>query len=263
MERTLREGKHRTGLWAVFRLEQSRYCLCGEAVASIVIPERLTALPKMPENLAGFLKHSNSMVPVIDMRILFGIPSMEQCVAEFAQMKQKHTEWVEELRKSVQAKTVFYKPVDPHKCSFGIWYDSFVTDDYSLNYVLKKLEKPHERIHHCGARANELLVQGKTADEPLEEADRICRQEMLPLLDRLIDAYRDANRGIIIVIDWSGHTVGLLVDEAMGLLEKSKTRSYKLPYENPYIESAVEDKKGILLYLNIENLMNHLKKQYQ
>lgn len=254
MEQISGDRDHKRGLWAIFRLDQSRYCFCGEALAAIVIPETLAGLPDMPDYFAGLLKYRNSLVPVIDMRILFGIPSIEESIREFAQMKQKHEEWVEDLRKSVDTGTGFQKPVDPHKCSFGIWYDSFKTEDYSLNYVLKKIAKPHERIHCCGAQVNKLLEEGKCARGPLEEADRICRQEMLPLLDSLIGAYREANRGIIFVINWEGNRIGMMADAALGLLNKNKTAYYGLPYHNNYIESAVEDKDGILLCINIGSL---------
>lgn len=241
-------------LWAGFRLEQERYCLYGESVDAIVIPEELTDLPGMPAYFAGLLRYGGEMVPVIDMRILFHMPSIEQRVADFAQMKTAHMEWVESLRESVERRTAFEKPVDPHGCGFGIWYDHFRTDDYSLNHILTQIEGPHRRIHQCGARVNALLEEGEDAYGPFAEAEAIARKEMLPLLDRLIDAYRESNRGVIFVVHSGLKRVGLLVDEAMELIKREETVPCALPRSQPFLESAVLFGKAVQLCVNIDNL---------
>lgn len=239
----------RDGLWAVFHLEENRYCLPGEALESIAIPQGLSAAPGLPQFCTGLLEYRMQLVPVVDLRVLLGLPSLDQRVEQFARMKQMHIDWVESLRESVATGAEFTKPVDPHLCKFGIWYDHFETDDTMLNHILDRISEPHAQIHFCGAQSKRLLAEGKSAAGPLAEAEAICRDEIVPLLDRLIDAYREANRGVIFILNVKDRRTGLLVDKAAGLLPKERTVSKELPCPSTYFHSVVLNGNAAMLCL--------------
>lgn len=242
------------GFWAVFQIEQHRYCLPGEALEAIVIPELLTGIPGLPSYCGGLLEYRKKMLPILDMRLLLNFPGLEQRVEDFAQMKEMHISWVDSLRKSVAAKTIFTEAVDPHLCKFGKWYDRFQTDDFTLNHILKQLARPHAQIHFCGARVNELLKNGENAAGPLAEAEALCQNEIVPLLDRLIAAYRDANRGVALIVNAGGRQAGLLVDRADGLLPKERGVLKELPRACAYYHSVVQAETAVSICIDVERL---------
>lgn len=244
-------------LWITFRLHRGDFCVSSETVDSIAIPEKLTTLPCAPSYFSGILQRDGTLIPVIDMRVLFHLPDLETCVEEFAQMKTMHVEWTEALRAAVENNTPFTKPVDPHRCKFGIWHDHFETDNFSLNYILNKIVGPHERIHLCGAEINALMSRGdKTAAmERLKEAEEICGKEIVPLLDQLIAVYREANRGIALILSSQGKRAGLLVDEVTGLIPCAQTMPQELPRgENSYLAGIVLNGKHPLLRVDVKRL---------
>lgn len=244
-------------LWIMFRLHRSDFCVSSETVDSIVIPEKLNSLPCAPSYFSGLLERGGALIPVIDMRVLFHLPSLEQCVEEFAQMKTMHVEWTQALRTAVKTNTPFTKPVDPHRCKFGIWHDHFETDNFSLNYILNKIVGPHERIHLCGAEINAMMSRGdmSKAEERLEEAEEICLKEIVPLLDQLIAVYREANRGIVLVVSSRDRHAGLLVDEITGMIPAAQTMPQELPRgDDSYLAGVVLNGRHPLLHVDVKKL---------
>lgn len=244
-------------LWIMFRLHRSDFCVSCETVDAIVIPDKLTPLPCAPSFFSGILERGGALIPVINMRVLFHLPSLEQCVEEFAQMKTMHVEWTQALRAAVKTNTPFTKPVDPHRCKFGIWHDHFETDNFSLNYILNKIVGPHERIHLCGAEINAMMSRGdmSNAETRLEEAEEICLKEIVPLLDQLIAVYREANQGIILILSNGNRHAGLLVDEVTGLIPMTQTMPQELPCgSGSYLGGVVLNGKHPLLRVDVKKL---------
>lgn len=218
-------------LWVTFRLGDGIYCLPGADMDAIIIPGEIMALPGTPAWFAGIREYCGHTISIINMRTLFHMPDLEQCVENFAQMKEMHVSWVKALDESVRAGLPFDKPTDPHKCAFGVWYDHFRTNDFGLKLILRKLVTPHDRIHQCGGEVMAMMARGEKerAAALLEEARTICRLEIVPLLDQLITAYREANRGILIIVRQAERYAGLLVDAVTGLLQHDRGNIRELP----------------------------------
>ena len=218
-------------LWVTFKLNDDDYCISSEYVDSIVIPEKTTAIPGNPPYLMGVMNYNGRTIPVVEMRTLFNMMNLTEYVARFAEMKQMHVDWIVALEEAVEKRATFTKAVDPHKCKFGMWYDNFHTDNISLNFVLKKISGPHEFIHHCGGEINQLMAKREwdAAERKLEEAKRTCYNEVIPLLDQLIDTYKEVNRGIVIVLSRNGQYTAMMVDEITTLVAYSKTELRSIP----------------------------------
>jgi len=66
-----------TGL-VVFSVGANLYAIRIEDVREIIVPMPLTALPHRPEAIAGVCDHRGEVVPIIDMRAVFGLGPPER-----------------------------------------------------------------------------------------------------------------------------------------------------------------------------------------
>lgn len=62
----------------VFTVGTVHYAVRIEDVREIVAPLDLTTLPHMPEGIAGVCDHRDEVVPVIDLRAVFGLPRSDR-----------------------------------------------------------------------------------------------------------------------------------------------------------------------------------------
>lgn len=217
--------------WVVFTLDDEEYCVNSAYVESIYLPKEMTRMPNNPAHLMGVMTYGGTHVPVVDARTLLGLETLAETIRDFGVMRQMHVDWVEALEDSVTNKVPFTKAVDPHKCKFGIWYDNYHTDNVSMNFILSKIEEPHAAIHRLGAEAQSRMQRQDWdgAQEMYRQAESICRDQVLPLLDKLIETYQDTNRGMVIVLR-DGHTqVGLMVDQIERLAPGNKVRQVPVP----------------------------------
>lgn len=120
-----------------------------------------------------------------------------------------------------------------------------------MKRLLNKITEPHEQLHQCGAEIVELRKsEGDHEAEILKrlvEAQQICHNEIIPLLDRLIDIYQSANRGVILVAGNRAHKVGLLVDEVRALISSDQASREILPEgirHSPYLMGIIVSGSG-------------------
>lgn len=248
-----------TNPWIVFSLDGEDYCVNSCFVDSIVLPSNLTRMPNNPAHVLGVMKYVGANISVIDLRTLLGLMTMEQAVDDFSIMRKMHLDWVDALDESVHNHTPFTKPVNPHKCKFGLWYDNYHTDNVHLKFILNKIEDPHAMIHLCGAKAMDLMAKEdwEGAEQKFLEAKKVCIETVIPLLDKLIDAYRDVNRGNIIVLRDGNNRIGLLVDEISRLVPGAKAEIRPVPSgigRSEFISNIVLDDDHTLANLDTEAL---------
>ncbi len=56
-----------------FRLDDQEYAFRIEQIQEIVIPDRVTRMPQVPEYVAGVSNLRGTIIPIIDLRRLFGM----------------------------------------------------------------------------------------------------------------------------------------------------------------------------------------------
>jgi chemotaxis signal transduction protein len=131
--------------------------------------------------------------------------------------KQDHISWMEALETSLKNDVPFEKATDPHKCAFGMWYDSYETNDADLSNILAKFDAPHKRIH---ALAEKLLAKAAEGEEQRNEALRILKDErsltlqgLLQLFAQAVGRLDDMAKPITIIVSKGGrHRFGVEVD---------------------------------------------------
>lgn len=256
------EEYKKESLWLSLQLENEEYCILSEYIDSIIISGKIQPAPGTPPSVAGMLAYAETTISVYEMREVFGRMNLKKYVEQFGIMKDMHVSWVKDLEKYVNNGGTFDKELNPHKCKFGIWYDNFRTENKRLIRILKKINAPHDRIHKCGEEIIELRSKGFEQDEEieekLEEAKRICHEDIVPLLDKLIDVYKAINRGVIVVVGDDLNKVGLLVDNVKQLIPCKSTEVKEFTSGlkgSPYIKELVVNDKKIMLEIDIEKIL--------
>jgi len=67
-----------------------RYAISVEYVLQVVNPMPLTSLPSMPPAIVGVSEHRGLVIPVIDMKIQFGMPSSDSPRAKWILLMISH-----------------------------------------------------------------------------------------------------------------------------------------------------------------------------
>ncbi|WP_414732689.1 chemotaxis protein CheW [Acetobacterium carbinolicum] len=211
--------------WALFNLEQSVYGVSSQYIQSIFIIENLIRMPGMSDYMKGAVNLRGRIVPIIDTRKFYGLPTVEEEIAKLKMLmktrKEDHINWLNELENSVLDKREFKLTTDPHACAFGKWYDHFETNDLTLNHLLKKFDAPHKQIHAVGVEVRNLVDKGEydKASETINKAKNRELKKMINLFNSLCREYSDTKREVVIVLEDStgSKEIGLTVDEVFAI----------------------------------------------
>jgi purine-binding chemotaxis protein CheW len=187
-------------------------------VQTMVMLPMVSSIPNAPPHVRGVINLRGKVMPVIDMRIRLGMPSLkaetEKLISLLAQREQDHKNWINELEQSVKERREFKLTTNHHLCAFGKWYDTFKTDNLLLATLLKKFDDPHQRIH---AIARNVISLGKANN--LDAAYKIIDDtrngdlaEMVRLFALLRLALQESLREIAVVLAAKEHTFAITVD---------------------------------------------------
>jgi purine-binding chemotaxis protein CheW len=73
----VRKAEERAGKYLTFRLGQEEFGVRVIKVREIMGIQQITAVPQMPEYLRGVINLRGKVIPVIDLRLKFGLPPLE------------------------------------------------------------------------------------------------------------------------------------------------------------------------------------------
>ncbi len=189
----------------------------GQIQEMLVVPET-TFIPDAPEYVRGVINIRGKVHQLVDLRLRLGMSShyqeMKDLTDNLDKRKQEHEHWLEELESSVREERKFELELDPHKCKFGRWYDSFQSDDSMVQMELKKFDKPHKAIHSTAAEVLDLTGRGQK-----DEALHIIRARkegelalMMELFENMKEILRDTQREIAIIVELANNSFALAVD---------------------------------------------------
>ncbi|AFA47224.1 chemotaxis protein CheW [Acetobacterium woodii] len=211
--------------WALFNLEESVYGVSSEHIIAIFLLENIITMPDMPHYMRGVVNLRGKIVPIIDTRKFYGLPTVKEEIKELKKImevrKQDHINWLNELEESVIEDRDFKLTTDPHACAFGKWYDSFKTNDMVLNYLLKKFDTPHKQVHAVGTEVRRLMDQGKhdKAFDVINKAKQRELKKMVNLFNSFCNEYSETKRELVIVLEdpKEDREIGLTVDKVIAV----------------------------------------------
>lgn len=206
--------------WLTFRIKDKLFAVNTKYVENIVNKvDKLSKIPYTSENVRGVFNLMGKVIPVVDMRILFGLPTIDNEVKTFFneidKRKDEHNAWVERLLECLNQGIQPDVLVDHKYCKFGQWFYSFETDNQNLQFVLKKIEEPHAKLHSLAKLKIEDL---KNNVEELENTKKLAvqyREKVLNLLDEMKEPYKEAYKELWVVVGNEENKIGITVDEVI------------------------------------------------
>ena len=204
--------------WVIFKLKASQFAVSAEIVRSMVNTPNFVTIHQAPPSVRGVINLRDRVIPLIDLRVKLGMPSLLDEVEEFCtlmdQREQDHKNWLTELESSVKEKRSFELARDPHKCAFGKWYDNFKAHSYALSSLLGKFDAPHKKIHSIADEVDSFVQQDDfdTAYRIIEECRGKELSEMLELFDAIRTEYRQSTNEITLVLEHASKLFALAID---------------------------------------------------
>ncbi len=209
--------------WVLFSLAGNEMGVSGIAVSEMVRLTDVSQAPNMPEYMRGVINLRGTIVPVIDMRLRLGLPSLQgenkELITLLAAREQDHVRWLKELHTSVVEEREFTLATDPHKCAFGKWYDNFHTENTVLRLQLAKFDKPHRAIHRVAIEVGKIMAQEgqQAALDRVASADKNELAKMVALFAETVELIDCEANETVIVAAVGERKIGLIVDEILSV----------------------------------------------
>lgn len=214
--------------WLVFKLNNNSFAVNSETITSITImPDRITSVPQVPDYIRGLLNLRGTVIPLLDMRALFGMPSLQKECDDFAEMIdiriQDHLDWVKDLEYCAKNNEEFTRTTNPHKCAFGMWYDQYKSDNNLVNFHLRKIDEPHQKLHHVGDELKEAQLEPdkekrqRMIDNMLVTLNKQLVPQLVSLLNETKNVLRESYREMVVVLENDKQKIGLIVDEVQSV----------------------------------------------
>ncbi|MGI6404697.1 MAG: chemotaxis protein CheW [Oscillospiraceae bacterium] len=219
----------------VFKVKDNYYAIDSKHISSIMQYQGSEKLPNSPPEMMGIVIFREKAAPILDLRSIFRLPTLEQEYQQFVEMieqrKADHIHWVTELERSVETGEKFKLTTDPHQCAFGRWYDAFHINNNSVMFHLAKIRDPHDNLHQAAVRVLQCKEENST-----QEAQEACQANVmfelkekymptvLGLLEEAKEIFKSTYKEMVIMVG-EENPVGLMVDEVISVeyLEKGDT----------------------------------------
>lgn len=192
--------------WVVARIEQGLYALTSRRVREMVSMPTVNIIPESPPYIRGLINLRGQALPLVDLRVRLGKPSLSQSTAALEQLmrerEQDHLRWVNELRKSITERRAFTLTTDPHACAFGKWYDRYRTDNLLLTAVLRRFDLPHKQLHETGRLIVDAMAKQQYAwcETRLQELETTTLKAMVALFAEAREVLHDTSHEIALVV---------------------------------------------------------------
>ncbi len=225
------EDRNELGCWLTLKMGEQHFMISVDHVVELtkLSGHPIAELPGSPPSILGTMRLRDQLLPLIDLRIALGLPSMAEETQEVIDLlharEADHVNWLNELESSVREEREFTLTTNPHACKFGRWYDDLMGDEAKLNLftnrnlslraVLEEFKTPHEQIHALANEVTQLVKEGRTAEglQRIEETRETVLGAMIRLFARARELVQQLRQPLVVVIERDAGRAGLLIDE--------------------------------------------------
>ncbi|MDO5111918.1 MAG: chemotaxis protein CheW [Clostridia bacterium] len=195
----------------------------------MLMPDVVTPIPQVPAYCLGMVDIRGYVVPLVDLRTLFGLPTLDSQYTDFCAMidsyKADHEKWVNTLRECIVTKAPFPLSADAHGCRLGKWFDTYAPANQSVASQLKKLEEPHERFHESAALYEKYLAD-PNGDVTLarvktffDRSATLYKPEILKILEDTKESFLREYQSILIILEQDGETTLSFIVDSVDAVE--------------------------------------------
>lgn len=214
----------------IFKVNDHLYCVDSHDVLSLLQLPEYEPVPNAPMGVTGMFSYLGQVYQLCDLRYAFGLASLNDDLQAFTQMikerKQDHIHWVNELERTIIADEPFSLATDPHQCAFGRWYDNFQSDSPAVQFVLKKIDEPHRKLHQAALEVAKCKQECEQCQrevclkEILQQAKETYMPMVLSLLDEACEIIKSSlYREMVLVVNSDQRRIGIIVDEILGIAQ--------------------------------------------
>ncbi len=259
--------------WIVFKVSKNTYAVNSEDVLSIIkMTDEIIEIPDIQEYIRGVMNLRGSIIPLIDLKILFKEDSLDKIIDDYSNMivtrKQDHINWVKELDRCIEHNEEFKLATDPHNCAFGKWYYSYKPENNTIGFHIKKIEEPHRLLHEAAAAYNNCnkdhanCQREECLKDILERVKEDYMPEIISILDDSISVLKNNLKEMIIVLEHNNFKAGIVVDSVLSIESISSAfeqgQMNKEYYNTRFISGVGKtDKTGTtVLMVNVDNILS-------
>lgn len=246
----------------IFSANDIHFAIPALAVKEMLPIQKVVHIPDTPPWVRGVINVRQETFVLIDFRKRVGMDSVleenSELINELQEREKEHVNWIEDLKSAVHEDHEFHGEVDPHKCKFGRWYDSYEAPNATAALELKKFDFPHQMIHATAEKALTLKENGQMEEAVslIEKRESTELARMIKLFDSFRKHIREEQKEVIILTEWEGHKFSIAVDqvESVEILEADENIALKnLQQENEsfsrHAQIARRGEEGEIVYL--------------
>mgnify|MGYP001032538580 FL=1 len=211
----------------VFKVGQMTCAVDGARVISIQRMEEFTLTPHSPDEIFGSINFRNKVIPILDLRTIFGLPTRMKEYSDFIKMldqrKQDHIKWVNTLKETIKNNTPFPLATNPHQCAFGKWYDKYENPNKKIMFHLERIRDPHNKLHHAALDVAQIQERDIPEEEKNAQIQEILRKAetdymatVVGLLDSAKTIFKDIYQTMLIVVE-DKEQIAIAVDEVVAV----------------------------------------------
>lgn len=196
-----------------FFLGEEEYAFNIDCVREILRFTRVTEVPDSPDYMLGMISVRETLLPVIDLRLLFGLPPYKDTILEDVKIIKDEAY---NFKKSILQKN------DISKKSFDLtycynWIRKFSTSSELVNGNIENLKKYYQLFFEKLDKMSDSDKQDSFLISSIEEV----LNSITSLEDSISKDIKEDQR--ILVVDISGLSVGLVVDKMRQVVRVSKS----------------------------------------
>ncbi len=237
---------------------------------------QITRVPHSPDYISGVINHRGTIIPVIDMRSLFGFHPREAQGDQFAKVfegfKNEYTHWLNTLQDVIYSGADFSEPTDPTQCRFWKWYRTVVEGSASLSKLAEKdpilksyidrFESPHRKVYGVAGKALKLRDEGaqEKAAECIKSVRAIELREIYELFDQILHAISTKLESMLVITEIGSRKAAIAVDGVSFVVDCENDTIESLPdtAENTEFLSGLvhQDDGSYILITDLEHVYN-------
>jgi purine-binding chemotaxis protein CheW len=203
----------------VFAAEDVHFALPVSSVREMLPLQETVSIPNAPDWVRGVINVRSETFRLVDFRKRVGMKGLEEeedeLIEQLGQREHEHKKWIDSLEEAVRSDENFEGELDPHKCKFGQWYDTYQTSNTEVMFELKKFDKPHRAIHSTAEDAIALKNEGK--HDQAVELIRARRDgelaRLVELFDSLKHRIRAGRKEVIVLVETEDDKFAMVVDK--------------------------------------------------
>ena len=247
-----------------FKLGLEEFAFQMERVREILRVQRPSEVPGTPKHVLGVLTVRGNILPVIDLRVMLGLSSLEsEVVAEATDLGARFKAWLSAAAETVRSGAGKLDASGAE--TVRKWMADCTTSSETLMEVLSKMRTANDRLLRGVAQIQSLTVsEPAKALEYFQQEAAASAQLVIQLVEEFQNSVKENIREDqrLIVVQTNGSLLALLVDKVREVLNMPKRQIDPPPQnlsETRNVElsgiAKLENGKRLILLLDADHLI--------